>query len=193
MVDSKTPQQILYIVKESLNARGASTIRSLGRAFRSIDSYNGDRKIDKEEFYVGLKEYGADISKKEAEVLLDYLDTDKDGFVNYDEFLVGIRGKPNAKRQTFIDKAYFKFDKDGDGRITAADLRGVYDCSSHPKVQSGEMCEEEVYVKFLQNFGDKNRDGTISRDEWNDYYAAVSSSIDNDDHFITLMITAWRL
>jgi len=62
------------------------------------------------------------------------LDTDRDGFVNFDEFLVGIRGKPNAKRQAFIDKAYFKFDKDGDGRITSADLRGVYNCSSHPKV-----------------------------------------------------------
>ena len=43
--------------------------------------------------------------------------------------MVGIRGKPNAKRQTFIDKAYFKFDRDGDGRITAADLRTVYNCS----------------------------------------------------------------
>ena len=106
----------------------------MGRAFKSIDSYNGDRKIDKEEFYIGLKEFGAAISKKEAEVLLDYLDTDRDGFVNFDEFLVGIRGKPNAKRQAFIDKSYFKFDKDGDGRITSADLRGVYNCSSHPKV-----------------------------------------------------------
>lgn len=98
MIKLITLTLVLYIVKESLNARGASTIRSLGRAFRSIDSYNGDRKIDKEEFYIGLKEFGANISKKEAEVLLDYLDTDRDGFVNYDEFLVGIRGKPNAKR-----------------------------------------------------------------------------------------------
>jgi len=83
---------------------------------------------------VGLKEYGANISKKEAEVLLDYLDTDKDGYVNYDEFLYGIRGKPNSKRQVFIDKAYFKFDRDGDGKITAADFRGVFNCSHHPKV-----------------------------------------------------------
>lgn len=55
------------------------------------------------------------------------------------------------------------------------------------------MCEEEVFIQFLQNFGDKNRDGTISKEEWNDYYAAVSANIDNDDHFINLMITAWKL
>jgi len=63
----------------------------------------------------------------------------------------------------------------------------------HPKVQSGELTEEEVFVEFLQNFGDKNRDGTITREEWNDYYAAVSSNIDNDDHFVNLMKMAWRL
>ena len=44
---------------------------------------------------MGLKEYGANITKREADVLLDYLDTDKDGYVNYNEFLYGLRGKPN--------------------------------------------------------------------------------------------------
>jgi Ca2+-binding EF-hand superfamily protein len=39
----------------------------MGRTFRTIDSYNGDRKIDKEEFYFGLKDLGANITKKEAE------------------------------------------------------------------------------------------------------------------------------
>lgn len=55
------------------------------------------------------------------------------------------------------------------------------------------MTEDEVFLEFLANFGDRNRDGKIQRDEWNDYYAAVSASIDNDDHFVQLMITAWKL
>ena len=99
----------------------------------------------------------------------------------------------NAQRQAMVDKAFFKFDKDGSGEITAADLRGVYNCSFHPKVQSGEMTEDEVFLEFLANFGDKNRDGKISSDEWNEYYAAVSSSIDNDEHFVQLMRAAWKL
>ena len=105
-------------MRSSLEARGVKTIRSLGKAFKNIDSYQGDRKIDKEEFYVGLKEYGATITKPEAELLLEYLDLNGDGYVNFDEFLVGIRGKPNSKRQTFIDKAFFKFDRNGSGTIT---------------------------------------------------------------------------
>ena len=92
-----------------------------------------------------------------------------------------------------VDKAFLKFDKDGNGCIEAADLSGVYSAHMHPKVISGEMTEKEVFVEFLANFGDKNRDGKIDRSEWNDYYAAVSSSIDNDEHFVQLMIAAWKL
>ena len=55
------------------------------------------------------------------------------------------------------------------------------------------MTEDEVFLEFLSNFGDRNRDGRIERCEWNDYYASVSASIDNDDHFVQLMKTAWKL
>ena len=140
---------VLEKVKISLRNRGVNTIRSLGKAFKTIDSFNGDRKVDKEEFYWGLKDFGVTISKKEAELLLDHLDTNDDGFVNFDEFLVAIRGRPNQKRQAFIDKAFLKFDRDGNGKITSSDLKTVYNCKMHPKVQSGEISEDEVFVEFL--------------------------------------------
>lgn len=92
-----------------------------------------------------------------------------------------------------VDKAFLKFDADGNGTIEAADLKGVYNTTHHPKVISGEMTEDEVFLEFLQNFGDKNKDGRVDRQEWNDYYAAVSSSVDNDDHFVQLMKQAWGL
>jgi len=121
------------------------------------------------------------------------LDTDGDGHINFDEFLVGMRGKLNAQRQAMVDKAFLKFDCNGSGCIEAADLKGVYNASFHPKVISGEMTEDEVFLEFLANFGDRNGDGRIERGEWNDYYAAVSSSIDNDEHFVQLMQSAWKL
>ena len=145
---------------------------------------NGDRKIDMQEFYWGLKDLGATVSKREAQLLLDFLDRNKDGVVSYDEFLYGIRGAPNETRMEVIDACFAKFDSDGSGHITSADLRVVYDTSDHPKVISGEMTDEEVFVQFLASFGDANGDGVITREEWNDYYAAVSSNIDNDNHFV---------
>ena len=41
-----------------------------------------------------------------------------------------------------IDKAFLKFDKDGSGSVTAADLKGVFNTKSHPKVQNGQMTED---------------------------------------------------
>ena len=55
------------------------------------------------------------------------------------------------------------------------------------------MTAEEVFVEFLASFGDKNGDGVITREEWSDYYAAVSANIDNDEHFCLLMRNAWKL
>ncbi len=184
---------ILDKVKAALKRRGSKTIAGLGRTFRQLDSYDGNKKVDAQEFYVGLTECGVEISQAEASSLLTFFDRDGDGHVNFDEFLIGIRGQLNAKRQAIVDKAFLKFDKDGSGQIDRNDLHGVYDVSMHPKFQNGEMTEEEIFGEFLSNFGDKNGDGLISKDEWNEYYAAISSNIDNDDHFVLLMRNAWKL
>jgi Ca2+-binding EF-hand superfamily protein len=45
-----------------------------------------------------------------------------------------------------VDKAFLKFDADGSGVIEAADLKGVYSANMHPKVISGEMTEDEVFL-----------------------------------------------
>merc|ERR1712060_266640 len=82
MVESTDPVEIMGKVRASLNARGVRTIRGMGRSFRIFDD-NGDRKIDKQEFYWGLKDLGASISMREAQLLLQYLDTNQDGVVSY--------------------------------------------------------------------------------------------------------------
>merc|ERR1712048_582037 len=193
MAQQASPLQVLEKMRAQINARGAKTIRGLGRVFRNFDSFDGNHKVDAQEFFSGLKEIQVDVTEAEAKALMTVLDTNGDGHIDMTEFLVAIRGTLNAQRQAMVDKAFLKFDRDGSGAIEACDLKGVYNCNFHPKVQSGEMTEDEVFLEFLANFGDKNRDGKIQKDEWNEYYAAVSSSIDNDDHFVQLMKAAWKL
>jgi len=113
--------------------------------------------------------------------------------IDFREFLIALRGIPNDRRQDIIDKAFLKFDKEGTGLIDVKEIRQVYNCSKHPKVVSAEMSEEQVFSLFLQNFNDRNNMGKIDRKEWNDYYSAVSYSIDNDDHFVIMMKTTWNL
>ena len=61
-------QELLSMVREQLQARGAKTIRGLGRVFRNIDSVDGNRKIDRGEFLSGLKELGLQPSQDQADV-----------------------------------------------------------------------------------------------------------------------------
>lgn len=180
-------------VRGQLKSRGARTIRGMGRVFRQLDSFDGNNKVDRQEFATGLTECGVSLTKQELDAIFNYFDKNKDGCVDFEEFLTGIRGKPNARRQAMIDKAFLKFDRDGNGVVDVNDIRGVYNASLHPKVRKGEMTEQEVFEEFLSNFNDRNNNGKIERPEFNDYYAAVSSSIDNDDHFVQLMKMCWRL
>ena len=159
---SINPLELLQRVKAALLKRGSRTIAGLGRTFRALDSYDGNRKVDAEEFRVGLRENGVELTQKESDALLSFFDKNGDGCVDFDEFLVGIRGELNETRQKVTLKAYEKFDKDGSGSITIEDLKGVYSVEMHPKFQNGELTEEEIFEEFLANFGDKNHDGVIT-------------------------------
>ena len=164
-----------------------------GKVFRSFESYDGKNKLNKEEFILGLRQCGIILQKEDEEIILDFFEKDKDDMINFTEFLIALRGIPNDRRQAIIDKAFLKFDKEGTGLIDVTEIRQVYNCSKHPKVVSHEMSEEQVFSLFLKNFNDKNNMGKIDRKEWDDYYSAVSYSIDNDDHFVIMMKTTWNL
>ena len=87
---------VLEKVRSQIQARGAKTIRGLGRTFRNFDSFDGNHKIDREEFYSGLCEIQVRVTRDEANTLMALFDTDGDGYVNFDEFLVGIRVSVNS-------------------------------------------------------------------------------------------------
>jgi Ca2+-binding EF-hand superfamily protein len=82
---------VLDKMRTQINARGATTIRGLGRVFRAMDSYDGNKKVTADEFRVALGEVGVVCTKAESDTLLKLLDTDGDGNINFDEFLIGVR------------------------------------------------------------------------------------------------------
>jgi Ca2+-binding EF-hand superfamily protein len=54
---------------------------------------------------------------------VQYFDKDFDGYVNFEDFLIGIRQTPNELRQEIIDTAFKKFEKDGSNTVDVRDLR----------------------------------------------------------------------
>lgn len=90
----------------------------------------------------------------------------------------------NSSRQAIVDECFNKFDSYGIGVVNASDLRPHYACYLHPRVQSGEITEDEAFVEFLSCFPDSSNNGTIEKYQWDDYYDAVSSVVSEDDYFI---------
>ena len=59
---------VLDKMRSQLKARGAKTIRGLGRVFRNFDSFDGNKKIDSQEFFSGLREIQVQVTQAEADV-----------------------------------------------------------------------------------------------------------------------------
>jgi calcyphosin len=97
-------------------------------------------------------------------------------------------------------KAFKIMDKDGSGILDLSDIKGVYNAKKHPKVISGEKTEDEVLCEFLETFDihhgnhtDDQKDGSVTPDEWIEYYNTVSVSIDDDAYFELMMNNAWNM
>eukprot|EP01002_Notosolenus_urceolatus_P014047 NODE_516_length_2009_cov_42.874490_g411_i0.p1 GENE.NODE_516_length_2009_cov_42.874490_g411_i0~~NODE_516_length_2009_cov_42.874490_g411_i0.p1 ORF type:complete len:630 (-),score=213.22 NODE_516_length_2009_cov_42.874490_g411_i0:118-1917(-) len=116
-----------------------------------------------------------------------------DGLVDVTELLQTLKGGLNVRRKAVVEKAWRKFDKTGNGVVDLADLRGVFDASRHPKVQSGEMSVDDVLEQYLLQFEGQNGDGTLTREEFFEYYGGISAEYDNDETFELVLTRAWNL
>lgn len=66
--------------------RSAFGIRGLQRIFKAMD-VKGDKNLDVDDFRWGLMDFGIQVSKDEAAEVLKYFDKDRNGKVNFEEFV----------------------------------------------------------------------------------------------------------
>uniref|UniRef100_B3P463 GG17096 n=2 Tax=Drosophila erecta TaxID=7220 RepID=B3P463_DROER len=184
----------IYKLRLQCFSRGATGILGLSRSFRVMDD-DGSKSLSPEEFKKGVTDIGLDLSDSEIDEMFSSFDTDGSGNINMTEFLVKLRPPMNNSRVGIIEKAFDKMDANGDGQITVADLKNVYSVRDHPKYLSGEMTEAQIFTQFLKNFevGAPNPDGIVTKEEFINYYATISASIDNDAYFDLMMRQAYKL
>ena len=86
-------------------------------------------------------------------------------------------------------------DKDGSGKVTLQDIYQVYDVTRNKDFIDGTKTRDQILQDFLSGFeGVKgNRDGTITLEEWVDYYTDLSMSITDDLYFIAMMESVWQV
>eukprot|EP00727_Mastigamoeba_balamuthi_P012359 m51a1_g7746 putative calcyphosin-like protein (221) ;mRNA; r:23716-24603 len=220
MATSTNPllEPIFKKLQEAFVRRGSSTLVGLGRFFRICDRdksgtlsrhaipgpcpllrRNRNERPSagalwqREEFALALRKYQLVLQERELALLFDEFDRNKDGSITYTEFLRSMRGTLNDARKAVVKKAFDKLDRDGSGVITVDDVRGVYSVKTNPEVVSGKKSADEVLQEFLGSFDGPDRDGKITLEEFEEYYASVSSCVDDDRHFNLIVFQAWKL
>jgi len=55
------------------------------------------------------------------------------------------------------------------------------------------MSKTDILTEFMQQWETVHVDGKVTREEFQEYYADVSSSIDEDSYFELVIKNAWQL
>lgn len=182
-------------IRAQLFRKGTTGLSGVARVFRQAD-FNGNKKLDVDEFEDALSFAGVFLSASELNTLFKQYDDNGDGNIGYEEFINGLAPPLTGARLATVQAAFKKVDADGSNSLTARDLAGVYNAKAHPDVVQGKKSEAQVMEEFLGGFegdaaGDRKGDGVVTFKEFLDYYTDLSGSIPSDEYFVTMMARVW--
>jgi calcium-dependent protein kinase len=123
--------------------------------FRQFDT-NGDGVLSREEIFEGYKAYMGEFeAEKEAERIMQEVDLDKSGTIDYNEFILAALNRQKVLNKERLEATFKMFDKDGSGKISADEIRTIL----------GNSNEKGVLDAMIKEV-DSNGDGEISLHEF---------------------------
>ena len=191
---------VIEKLRKIIARRGSRGIMSIRREFMIADNDN-NKTIDINEFKKFCHDYRIPLTENEIQILFKELDINKNGKIDYEEFLRGVVGEMNDRRRKIVLQVFKIFDKSQNGVIEMDDIRDSYNAKLHPEVRSGKKNEEEVLAEFLDTFeyqfsllnDGKTKDGKITMEEFLEYYNNISMSIKDDDYFEEMIKSVYNL
>ena len=139
---------LTYIVNHLMTKEDRNELLDL---FRQFDS-NGDGVLSKQEVMEGYKAYLGDVeAEKEAERIMQEVDLDKSGTIDYNEFILAALNRQKVLNKEKLEATFKMFDKDGNGKISADEIRSILGNTN-----------EKSALDAIINEVDVNGDGEVS-------------------------------
>ena len=137
-------------------------VEELKEAFRLFDK-DGDGTISAEEFGAVMQVLGLTPTAEELEILLDSVDVDRNGVIDFAEFVEVMKGHlwqagegPSGEDE--LKEAFAVFDKDGNGFISREELRAAL-------LNLGERLDDEE-LDAMMKAADRDGNGEIDYEEF---------------------------
>lgn len=182
-------------VKQQLHARKLDDLDSVRKL---IDEFDIDRNgvLDKVEFSKLMSKAGIYLTTQELTCVYNFFDANKDGFINYVEFIQLIRTQMSEKRLSIVKHAFQFLNVNNEDKIRIDDLLRLYRPEDHPRVRTREKTVDQVLTEFKNAIKKKSSDGVnITEAEFLDYYADVNATLplEKEDYFADLVFKTWGI
>ena len=132
----KLKKAVLTYIATRLSEKELAPLRTI---FKSLDK-NGDGKLSQEEIQMGL--HGRADAKELTELMLA-IDTDNNGYIEYNEFLAAAMGEQLSNYRERLKQAFSLIDTDHSGKISVKELKRIL------KKELGE--DDELWQKIIND------------------------------------------
>jgi len=154
---NKLKKAALHVIAGQL---GEKEIKALREAFTALDK-NGDGLLTAKEMKIGLenakmKEIPADLQQ-----ILEEVDSDGSGVIDYTEFLAATLDKAVYMKESVCWQAFRVFDKNGDGKIDKKEIAAIL---HNPESDVAKMAGSDL-AEIIKEI-DTDGDGEISFEEF---------------------------
>lgn len=153
---NKLKKAALHIIAGQLNE---DQIKSLREVFMSLDN-NGDGLLTSAEMKEGLQKAGLKEIPPDLQQIMEDVDADGSGVIDYTEFLAATLDKRLYVQEDVCWSAFRLFDRNGDGKISPEELKAVLGDSSVEDVVGAAQ------LAALMKEVDTSGDGVIDFDEF---------------------------
>jgi len=154
---NKLKKAALHIIAGQLNE---DQIKALRETFMALDG-NGDGLLTPAEMKAGLEKAGLKEIPPDLQQIMEDVDADGSGVIDYTEFLAATLEKRVYVAEDVCWSAFRIFDKNGDGKISQEELRSVLDNEDVQNVAGGEKAMAALMMEI-----DANGDGHIDFEEF---------------------------
>lgn len=148
-------RRALRVIADHLSAEEVEDIKDM---FKLMDT-NNDGIVTYEELKNGLQKFGSHLAESEVQMLIEAVDTNGKGSLDYGEFLAVSLHLQRMANDDHLRRAFSYFDKDGNGFIEPEELKVAL-------TEDGTAVDTMDVVNDILQEVDTDKDGKISYDEF---------------------------